>query len=76
MENFKDNNIQIFCPKCSRLIDVILFHFNYLYKKQSLFLDYFCNSCYEYSLKQKENTVKNDSNNNNNLEKIIKFKYF
>ena len=77
MENFKDNNILIFCPKCSRLINVILFRFNYLYKKQNLFFDYFCNSCYEYSLKQKNNNNKsidkNEKNNNlENIENIIK----
>ena len=77
MENFKDNNILIFCPKCSRLINVILFRFNYLYKKQNLSFDYFCNSCYEYSLKQKNNNNKsidkNEKNNNlENIENIIK----
>ena len=60
MENFCDKNISIFCPKCSRLIDVILFSFNYLNSKPYLYFEYFCNSCYEYSLKQK-----NDNNNNN-----------
>ena len=60
MENFCDKNISIFCPKCSRLIDVILFSFNYLNSKPNLYFEYFCNSCYEYSLKQK-----NDNNNNN-----------
>ena len=79
MESFKDNNILIFCPKCSRLINVILFHFNYLYRKQYLIFDYFCNACYEYSLKQKNdknNIANNKSIDNkeqmNNLENIIK----
>ena len=60
MENFIDNDIFIFCPKCSRLINVILFHFNHLNSKSNLYMDYFCNSCYEYSLKQN----KEDLNNN------------
>ena len=64
MENFTDNNIFIFCPKCSRLINVILFHFNHLNSKSSLYMDYFCNSCYEYSLKQ------NKDNSNNNKIKL------
>ena len=67
MENFKDDNILIFCPKCSRLINVILFHFNYVHLKSNLYFDYFCNSCYEYSLKQKIN------NNNKNDEKEEKY---
>ena len=65
MENFKDSNILIFCPKCSRLINVILFHFNYLNLYQNLYFDYFCNSCYEYSLKQKKEKDKNSNQKNN-----------
>jgi len=66
MEDFCDKNISIFCPKCSRLIDVILFHFNNLNSKQNLYFEYFCNSCYEFSLKQKN---ENNSNNTNKKEK-------
>ena len=69
MENFKDSNILIFCPKCSRLINVILFHFNYLNLYQNLYFDYFCNSCYEYSLKQKKEKDKNSNQKNNSNEK-------
>lgn len=77
MENITDNNILIFCPKCSRLIDVLLFHFNHLHSKSNLYMDFFCNSCYEYSLKQKQ---KKDNSNNNKKEKLsnselIKQKY-
>ena len=67
MENFKDDNILIFCPKCSHLINVILFHFNYINLKSNLYFDYFCNSCYEYSLKKK-----NEKNYNNKNDKIDK----
>ena len=74
MENFKDNNIQIYCPKCSRLINVILFHFNYLHNKSNLYMDYFCKSCYEYSLKQKNEKTKTNSNNNSIDQKGAKFK--
>ena len=64
MDNFIDNNILIFCPKCSRPINVISFNFNWLNTKQNLFFDYFCVSCYEYELKQK-----NENNSHNNEKK-------
>ena len=83
MDDFIDNNILIFCPKCSRPINVISFHFNWLNTKHNLFFDYFCVSCYEYELKQKneKNPNNNDKkaqedketqNNKKNLDKIIK----
>ena len=73
MENFKDSNILIFCPKCSRLISPILFHFESFNSKQDLFIDYFCNICYEYSLKQKsDKTNKSNSNNEKDLNNKIK----
>ena len=53
MQSFEDNNIYIFCPKCSRLIKVILFQINIFYNRKNISFTYFCNSCYEYFLKQK-----------------------
>ena len=63
MDNFTDNNILIFCPKCSRPINVISFNFKMLNSKKNLFFDYFCMSCYEYELK-----IKNEKNNHNTKE--------
>ena len=58
---FEDKNILIFCPKCSRLINVLLFNINPFYTKKNISFVYFCNSCYEYFTKQK----------NKNAEKIL-----
>ena len=59
MDNFIDNNILIFCPKCSRSINAISFKFNWLNTKQNLFFEYFCKDCYEYEQKQKKEKNKN-----------------
>ena len=53
MQNFEDKNIFIFCPQCSRLIKVILFQINAFHNQKNITFSYFCSSCYEYFLKQK-----------------------
>ena len=52
MKNFEDKDIYIFCPKCSRLIKVILFNINQLNNHQNISFDYFCASCYQYYSKK------------------------
>ena len=64
MQSFEDKNLFIFCPQCSRLIKVILFHTNLFYSKKNISFTYFCNSCYEFYLKQK-------NKENNITEKIV-----
>ena len=68
MQYFEDNSILMFCPKCSRLINIISFNLNLFHGKKNISFTYFCNSCYEYYHKEKnKNTQKIEIN-----EKIIK----
>ena len=85
MQYFEDNNIYIFCPKCSRLIKVILFHLNIFHHRKNISLSYFCNSCYEYYLKQKnkitgkieinENIIKENKETINLIDYLKQFFY-
>ena len=70
MQYFEDKNILMFCPKCSRLINILSFNLNIFHNKSNISFTYFCNSCYEYYQNQKnKNNEKIEIN-----EKIIKKK--
>ena len=76
MQCFEDKNINIFCPKCSRLINVLLFQLNIFHNRNNISLIYFCNSCYQYfSKQQKKSTEINDKIISENKDSINLLKY-
>ena len=78
---FEDKNILIFCPKCSRLINVLLFNLNLFQSKKNISFTYFCSSCYEYINKNKTKekiiiTEKTIKENNQSINLLDYFKQF
>ena len=77
---FEDKNILIFCPKCSRLINVLLFNLNIFSNKKNISFTYFCAPCFEYITKQKnkknEKILINEKIINENKQTITLLDYF